>query len=258
MIKQTSILVLVFLLETLLLISTALAADRTEDYEALSILSPPVSVKGGLITGEGKDRNAELVVKNDSDSRISVIVLEMLFLRSDGSLSKSVPHTQGGFSGPDGGNTLDRGESYPLKVAGVFIKDEMTAVDGLVTKITFDDKSTWPSLPPTPPEKVTDEPVAVKVIGVLGAGDRARPVVGCFNYGSVGVKKIRYEVEYLDEGGKVLKKTSYGLSSNTPIMEAGAGKVISGGGGPPDETASARAIITSVNFADNSEWKRGK
>ena len=69
---------------------------------------------------------------------------------------------------------------------------------------------------------------------------------------------MNYEVEYLDAGGKGLKTTSYGYSSYSPIMESGAGMVVSGGAGPPDRTISVRASMTSVKFSDNSEWKRGK
>src|ERR1035441_10565038 len=122
--------------------------------------------QGGRITGEGKDRNAELVVKSDSSRSISAIDVQTLLLRSDGSVSRSVPHTLAGFSGHVGRNTLDRGESYSLKVGSIFIKNDMTAVDGLVKEITFADKTTWPPMPTTPPEKKNGEPVAVMMIGV--------------------------------------------------------------------------------------------
>ena len=258
MITKTTILAFIFVTQTVCLTPTALAAESNKDFGPLTKLTPPVTVTGGRITGEGKDRNAELVVKSDSSRSISAIDVQTLLLRSDGSVSRSIPHTLAGFSGHDGRNTLDRGESYSLKVGSIFIKNDMTAVDGLVKEITFADKSTWPPMPTTPPEKKNGEPVAVMMIGVQGAGDRARAVVACFNYESKGVKGVKYEVEYLDAGGKGLKTTSYGYSSYSPIMESGAGMVVSGGDGPPDRTISVRASMTSVKFSDNSEWKRGK
>src|ERR1035441_1769699 len=152
MITKTTILAFLLVPKRILLTATALAAESNKDFGPLTKLTPPVTVTGGRITGEGKDRNAELVVKSDSSRSISAIVVQTLLLRSDGSVSRSIPHTLAGFSGHDGRNTLDRGESYSLKVGSIFIKNDMTAVDGLVSEITFADKTTWPPMPTTPPE----------------------------------------------------------------------------------------------------------
>src|ERR1035441_9779869 len=109
MITKTTILAFIFVTQTVCLTATALAAESNKDFGPLTKLTPPVTVTGGRITGEGKDRNAELVVKSDSSRSISAIVVQTLLLRSDGSVSRSIPHTLAGFSGHDGRNTLDRG-----------------------------------------------------------------------------------------------------------------------------------------------------
>jgi hypothetical protein len=255
MLKRSSLLASVIL--TLSLHSGAFAAGGPNDLEALQKLTPPVSVKGGQITGAGDDRKAEVVIKNEGEKALRGVLVEMLLLRADGTVSSSVPHTQGGFySGSGGGSsTLGRGASFPLKIGSMFIKPDMVAVDGLVREITFEDKSTWPALPATPPQKINGEPVAAKMIGVLGSGDKAQPVVACFNYGTQSVQAVFYEIDYLDAAGKRLTSTNFGHTGSRPIMEVGAGIVFTGGGAPPAGTTSVRVRIGSVKFSDKSEWK---
>jgi len=256
MIRQIAMIAVAFLFHTACLTTPSSAADSEKDGGPLRQLTPPVTVTGSPISGEGKDRKAQLVVKSNCDRRISGMVVQMLLLRKDSVVSKSVPHTQSGFMGQDG-RTLNPGASYTIKVKSLFMKDDMTAVDGMVTSITFDNKITWPPMPTTPPRRSNDEPVAVKMIGVQGTGDRARAVVACFNYGSKAVKEVMYKIEYLDARGEVLETIQYGHStSGSSIMESGAGVVIGGGKGPPNGAANARVSVTSAKFADGSEWKR--
>jgi hypothetical protein len=139
------------------------------------------------------------------------------------------------------------------------MEDDTTAVEGLVTSITFDDKTTWPPMPATPPERSNDEPVAVKMIGVQGTGDGARAVVACFNYGYKAVTEVMYKIDYLDTSGKILMTIQYGHSSSgSSLMESGSGVVLSGGKGPPTGATNARASVTSSKFADGSGWKRAR
>ena len=251
-VPQTKAVILIFavLFQAACFANAAPPPGGHNDTGSLRQLIPPATVTGGRITGEGKDRKAELVVRSDSDRGIIDMVVEVLFLREDGSIRSSVPHTGGSF------NRLHRNESFTVKVGKMFIKDDMTAVDGRISSITFDDKSTWPPMPVPPPEKKADDPVTIKLIGVLGAGDRAWPVVACFNYGSKPVQGVMYQVDYLDADGKVLKSASHGHArAGSPSMESGAGKVISGGEGPPKAATTGQARVTNVKFSDGSEWK---
>jgi hypothetical protein len=99
MIRQIAMLTVTFLFHTACFTSTASAADSEKDVGPFRQLTPPVTVTGGPIAGEGKGRKAELVVKSDSNRRISGMDVQMLFLRKDGGVGKSVPHTQSGFKG---------------------------------------------------------------------------------------------------------------------------------------------------------------
>jgi len=258
MLRQIAMLAVTFLFHAACFTTPASAADSEKDVGPLRKLIPPVTVTGGSIAGEGKNRRAELVVKSDSDRRISGMVVQMLFLRKDGGVSQSVPHTQSGFIEQDG-NTLNRGASHTIKVESLFMKDDMSAVDGMVTSITFDDKTTWPPMPTTPPERSNDEPVAVNMIGVQGTGDRACAVVACFDYGYKAVIEVIYKIDYLDASGKILETIQYGHSSSgSSLIESGSGLVLSGGKGPPNGATNARASVTSTKFADGSKWKRAR
>ena len=258
--RNIKILASILLAQTVYFNSNALSAEDKKETESLSQLTPPLSVKGGLVTGEGKERDGELVVKNDGARSISAFVIDMLLLRTNGTVGDSILHTQSGIFGHNDANTLASGERYAFKVGSIFVKNDISAVDGVVTKITFSDNATWPSMPSTPPEKKNGEPVAVKMIGVMGSGQLAVPVVALFNYGPKGVHEVHYNIEYLDSLGKVLKKTNYGSAESVgkTLMESGTGMVESGGDAPPDKTVAVRSSVTDVTFSDLSEWKQGK
>ena len=250
MLRKTAILVPVFLLQTPCFIGTALAAGDGKDVGPLTQLVPPAILTGSPITGEGNDRKAEVVVKSNSDRSIVGTVVQVLFLREDGSVSKWVPNTQTVY-------TLARGESYTVKVDSFYMEDDMTAVDGLLSEITFDDESSWPPMPATPPKKNGDDPVAIMMIGYLGSGERASAVVACFNHGSKKVISVGYRIRYFDAKGKELKATLYAHSGNRmkPLLESGVGRVLTVGEGPPEGAIDARASVTSVRFIDGSQWK---
>jgi len=221
-----------------------------KDVGPLTQLIPPAILTGSPITGKGNDRKAEVVVKSTSDRSIASTVVQVLFLREDGSVSKRVPHTQTVY-------TLARGESYTVKVDSAYMDDDMTAVDGLLSEITFDDESTWPPMPATPPKRNGDDPVAIKMIGYQGSGERSSAVVACFNHGSKTVASVGYRIRYFDAKGKELKATRYAHSGNkeNPLLESGAGKVLIVGKGPPKGATDARASVSSVTFTDGSQWK---
>lgn len=218
----------------------------------LAQLTPPASVKTSPITGTAKARKSSIEFTNKGDKKVTKFVLNMLFLKADGSVGKSVPHTHGA-------GEVRKGKSETVKVSSFFMEDDTTALGAQVIKITYEDDSTWPSAPATPPARNGKDPVAAIVVGVIGEGDRAKPVTALHNYDKKDIKKVYYRIEYLDDSGEVLDKTSYGYSGgDDPILPSGKSIVIPGGDGPPEGATDAKAMMTRITFADGSKWKAPK
>jgi hypothetical protein len=223
---------------------------------SLAVLSSPFSVKGAPITGKGDDRKSSLKVTNNSNKSAKDLVLQMHFLKADGTVGDTVPHSQSGFFGLDG-SILRKGKTFTIAVSSFFMEDNTAAMDGLVKEVTFEDGSTWPALPARPAQNGTD-PVSGVVAGVMGKGDEAAPAVGCFNYTKKDIQNVAYKILYLDGAGKTLDKTSYGYMSDKSIIAPGKGRLITGGGGPPKGAVSAKVNISSVDFTDGSKWRPSK
>ncbi|MFP6874726.1 MAG: hypothetical protein VCA55_14590 [Verrucomicrobiales bacterium] len=224
----------------------------------LTRLTPPVSVKPHPIQGEGKKRKAGLEATNNSNKNISKLVLEMYYLKEDGSVGKSVPYTISGFfDNPK--DVLGKGKSHLIDVDSFFMEDDTASVDGLVSQVEWDDGIVWPTWTGPAPKRKDDVPVAVKMIGVLGEGDRADPVVAVFNLGSKGISNVSYGIAYLDADGKTLDRTGYGYSGADDWLPAGKGTAISGGSsGPPQGTVDVKVTVNQVIFDDKTVWKPKK
>ncbi len=220
---------------------------------ALAQLDPPITIKPGSVTGEGKARQAVLELKNTGKQAIEEIVVYVSYLKPDGSEGKSVPHTQGGFYGMSD-NLLKKGKTYKHEVSSFFMEDDTASVDGTITKITFKDGSTWPSIPVERPDRPGDDPVYGVMLGVLGEGGKSRPVYACYNYGSKPVKSVSVRIEYLAEDGKKIASTAYGIGGIKAIMDSGKGAALNGGDGPPEGAVDARITITRVSFVDGTDW----
>jgi len=219
---------------------------------SLAKLSPPASLKTKPITGEGDDRKSEIEFTNESDKEVTGFMVDMLYLTADGTVGKSVPHTQSG-------SELRKGKSHTIDVTSFFMEDDTASLDARVAEITYDDNSTWPPAPDTPPARNGEEPVAAVVIGVIGEGDRSEPVTALHNYDEKHIKSISYRIDYLDENDGVVDKTSYGYAGgDDPILPSGKTIVISGGDGPPEGAVDARVNIYRLTFADESEWEAPK
>jgi len=220
---------------------------------SLAQLIAPISIKPLPLTGEGKERKAWLELKNNGKRDIKGIVMYVYYLKSDGTEGNSVPHTQGGFFGLKD-NLLNKGKTYKHEISSFFMKDDTASVDGVITEITYEDDSTWPELPDKRPAQSGDDPVNCIVLGVIGEGEKAKPVYALYNYDKKAVKNVSMTIDYLDADGKVVDSTGYGYQSDKSLMDPGKGFVMSGGNGPPDNAVNARVKMKRVTFFDDSWW----
>ena len=224
----------------------------------LTRLTCPVSVKAHPIKGKGEEREGGLEVTNNGNRNVSTLVLNMYYLRGDGKVGKSVPHTSSGtFDGPKG--VLGQGKSHLIGVNSFFMEDETVSVDGEVTRVEWDDGTHWPTWTGPVPEREGDAPVVVKMIGILGEGEMIEPVVAVFNTGSKGVKNVNYGIVYLDAEGQVLGRAGYGYSRAGNWLPGGKGTAICGASsGPPEGTVDAKVTIRQVSFDDDTLWTPSK
>ena len=224
----------------------------------LTRLTPPVSVKAHPIKGKGEKREGGLEVTNNGSRNISTLVLNMYYLRGDGKVGESVPHTSSGtFGGPKG--VLGQGKSHLIGVNSFFMEEETVSVDGEVTRVEWDDGTGWPTWTGPVPEREGDAPVVVKMIGVLGEGQMIEPVVAVFNTGSKGIKNVNYGIAYLDAEGKILSRAGYGYSRSGNWLPVGKGTAICGASsGPPGGTVDVKVTIRQVSFDDDTLWKPKK
>ena len=218
------------------------------DSNSLAKLTPPALLKVAPITGKGDDRKSKIEFTNEGDKEVTGFILDTLYLTADGSVGKTVPHTQSG-------SNLKKGKSHNIDVTSFFMEEDTTSIDARIAEITYDDDSTWPPAPETPPARSGEDLAAAMVIGIIGEGDRSEPVTALHNYGKNHIKRISYQIEYLDETGKVVDKTSYGYGGEDPILSSGKTIVLSGGDGPPEGAVNANANVTRITFADDSQWE---
>lgn len=214
-------------------------------------LTPPATLTATKISGKGDDREAELKVKNTSGKKVEELQVELLFLKEDGSVGKSVPHTASGLSG---GRGLANGKTTTINVNSFFMKDDTAAVDGVISSLKFSDGTSWPAVPEKAPAAEGNAPVGAVFLGLIGKGERGQPAVACHNHGDKEIKTVQYRIEYLDADGKVVNKTSYGYSSDRSIMDEDKGCVITGGDPPEKGAVKVKVSIFHVLFTDDTKW----
>lgn len=216
----------------------------------LTQLTPPVSLVAHPIEGEGKERKAKLVVTNESDKEISRIVLTQFYLKQDGSVGSSNPNNIG-FS-------IGKGESHTIKVSSFFMKDDTASVDGVVTRVTWKDGTMWPTWTGPAPGQDGDAPVVAKMIGVIGEGDRALPVLALFNTSSKEVSFINYSLAFLDANGKKLGLGGQGYGGPPGWLPAGKGGACVGSTVTPEGTVDVELKLRAVMFDDETQWRTEK
>lgn len=184
------------------------------------------------------------------------MVVEMLLFGEDGDLIRGIPDTEHGFPSHSQ-YILHRGEVFTISVDSFFVKDNITRVDGMIEKITFDDGSTWPPMPATPPGKHGSDPVSIRMIGYEASDNLSEAVVACFNYASKPVRGMLYRIKYLDGTGNELKTDSmiHDGDAKTPVLRVGEGKVLTGPDGPPKGATAALARVIKVIFTDGTKWE---
>jgi hypothetical protein len=225
---------------------------------ALSRLVPPVSLKAHPIQGEGKKRKAGLEVTNTSGKDISKIVMAMYFLKEDGSVDKEVPNTRSWSLGNRKG-ALGKGQSELIEVTSFFMEDDTASVDGIVSHVEWKDGTIWPDWTGSAPKKEGDAPVVTRMLGVLGEGNKAQPVVAVFNVSSKDIMNVTYGMVYLDAEGKAIGRSMYGYSGAEGWLPAGKGAGCSGcSNPPPKETVEIEVSLMQVIFEDESSWKPSK
>ena len=224
---------------------------------SLTQLTPPASVKPYPIKGEGKKRQGGLEVTNNSKKNISKLVLDMYYLKEDGSVGKRVPHTKAGFFG-NSKDVLGKGKSHLVEVSSFFMEDDTASLDGVVSEVVWEDGLIWPTWTGPTPQGNDNIPVAVKMLGVLGEGDVASPVVAFFNLASKGISNIFYRMTYHDADGNTLDRSNYGKQGADDWFPAGKGTAISGGKAPPKETVEIKVTVSQVIFDDKTIWKPEK
>lgn len=223
----------------------------------LGELKPPATVKVSEITGAGEDRKAKITIENLNEKKIESLRVEMLFLRKGGSVGARVlKDVSGGSQSLD--SSLEDGETATIKVSSFFMEENTVAVGGQITLIEYEDGSIWPSLPETAPTAVGDAPVGGVVMGLLGQGDQAQPVVAFHNHSTKEIKEVDYGVEYLRADGEVVSRTIFGYGSFEAIMKREGGCVLAGGNPPLKGAVDARVVVTKVVFMDESEWSAQK
>lgn len=249
--------VLSVIASSLLGLCPALAAEP-EAAGVLAQLKPPVSVKFNPIQGEGKKRKAGMEVTNDSDKTIAELVVDMAFIKEDGSVGRTVPYTESWTLGnPKAG--LAKGDSKVIKIGSFFMEDDTAAVDGIVTRIQWKDGSVWPDWIGPAPKPEGDAPVVSKFLGFVGEGAMAQVALGIYNVGSKDIEGVMYSVSYQDAAGKHLGWSNYGYSGDETWLPAGKSTGCVGSSSPPPEgTVKVEVNLTHVTFADESVWEPEK
>lgn len=230
-------------------------AGAAEEKPSIPKLTPPVSLKAQPIEGKGDRRKAELEITNNSDKTIGEVVVDVFFLDRDREVGRSVPHTESWTLGnPKDG--WDAGKRTIIEIGAFFMEDDTASVDGIVSSIVWKDGTRWPDWTGPAPEKLGDEPVVAKFLGLVGEGTLAQPAVGLYNVGFKGISSVMYGINYLDAGGSVLGGETYGYSGDDDWLPAGKSAACTGSSGPPPEgTVELELTVSHVTFADEAVWQ---
>jgi len=95
---------------------------------SLAQLTAPISIKSLPLTGEGDKRKAGWELKNNSKRDIKEVGLNAFYLKADGTVGKTFPHTEKYFYGlPD--NIWRRGETYKYEINHNFMPDDTASVE---------------------------------------------------------------------------------------------------------------------------------
>ena len=233
-------------------------AAEPEAAGALVRLTPPVSVRFSPIQGEGKKRKAGMEVTNASDKTIAEVVVDVAFITKDGSVGRSVPHTESWTLGnPKGG--LAKGDRKVITIKSVFMEDDTASVDGIVTSVLWKDGTSWPEWSGPAPKKEGDAPVVARFLGIVGEGNTAEPAVAVYNIGTKDISGVGYAISYRDAEGEHLVWDNYGYFGAEDWLPAGKSGGCTGGTSPPPKGAvSVEISLNQVRFADESMWQPKK
>lgn len=242
-----------------LLIPGAPSAVEAEEAKAAFVrLEPPVPLEAQPIQGEGKKRKAEVKITNNSGKSIAEVVVDMFFLKEDGTVGKSVPHTESWTLGnPEG--AWDKGENEIIELNSFFMEEDTASVEGVVTSIIWKDGTRWPDWTGPAPEKEGDAPVVVKFLGLVGEGELAQVAVAIYNVGTKDISGCGYSLTYRNAEGKAIGWSNYGYFGDEEWLPVGKSAGCVGSTGlPPEETVDMEFEVSMVKFADESVWQPEK
>ncbi|MEM7012554.1 MAG: hypothetical protein AAF585_13850 [Verrucomicrobiota bacterium] len=247
----------ILFLPQLLLFTTGFLAAQNDDVGPLQSLKAPVKLElAKKIVGEGEKRKSGVRITNTSGKNMKSFVVSVYYLDAGGEEQKSVPFTRSGFSGVNS-VILARGKQHVMEVDSFFMEDDTASIDAILTEIEYSDGTSWPEVPETPAVRKDDEPVAAKMVGVLGKGVTRQPVIACYNFEDKEVVLVNFQIKYFDANGEELKSTGYGYFGDGAIKENGSA-CFAGGDPPPAGTVGVKVSLNQVRFADETEWKPSK
>lgn len=221
----------------------------------LTRLTPPVSLVTHSIEGEGKERKAKLELRNESGKEILEFAVEVFYLKQDGSTGRHVPHTEAFFNNdPEG--VIAKGETHVFNVNSIFMEDDTASLDGFVSSIEWKDGSNWPTWNGPAPKQEGNNPVVAEMIGIIGEGENAQPVVAVFNTGTKDISALGYSIGYLDADGKNLGWCNHIYSGPEGWLPTGKGGACVGGTkSPPEGTVDVELTLSTVVFSDETHWR---
>lgn len=144
-----------------------------------------------------------------------------------------------------------------VKVDSFFMEDDTAKIDAALTEIEFTDGSMWPPAPETPAVRHGDDPVAAKMIGVIGEGPTRTPVVACYSFVEKEIVGFQYGIDYLDASGERIASANYGYFGDEALNAKGSA-CFAGGDAPPVGTVAVKVSMSVVRFKDETVWKPAK
>lgn len=215
---------------------------------------PPVSIKSLTINRTGDDPWPVVEVTNTSDRSISRLSLRLLLLDEKGSVQDTSPSSNDRWFGLEQRNELRSKKRFTISLPDHHLKSSITSVSGLARSVTWKDATEWPTWKGPAPKQVGKTPVSISLRGIVTNGAYAAPLLEFFNHTDKGIDRIEFQIQYLEESGKVIRK---GQRTRIRAVNGSQGFAYIGGHGTPRNTAKVNVALNFVTFKDGSRWDSG-
>lgn len=229
-----------------------LVAQNKLTNKAFNRLEPTAITSWTRVSRIGDHATAKVRVTNRDERTINSVAFELVRLDKDGQYRNSpglhaVPHGAGGL-------TLAKGESKTFDINEMFLRDQVGAVEALITEIEYTDGTKWPPMSSGLTGHESADPVIIRMIGYVSSDSYSEAVLACVNIGPKPLKEIDVTIEYLDANGQELDSSSTGWGGDWQIAP-GQGDVLCGGDRPSKHAVDAKVKIRRVKFTDDSTWE---